>query len=185
MILPQTHDGLPRKAQGEGMCWGDGQGCPLAVSPCVGTSYCLAGMKGPDPGPCGQYSGGSVHCFEWKWNWGRQAPEVTPGPVGQLASSTASACKAPSRGNQRSARSLPSGGLGHLWNSWGRAPEAQNVCFLFAAHSPPGLVSRPGRGCLPWQDRGQLPRLKGRLVWALGGAGARALGIFQPLLGGG
>lgn len=86
MILPQTHDGLPRKAQGEGMCWGDGQGCPLAVSPCVGTSYCLAGVTGPDPGPCGQYSGGSVHCFEWKWNWGRQAPEVTPGSVGQFYS---------------------------------------------------------------------------------------------------
>ena len=180
MILPQTHAGLPRKAQGEGMCWGDGQGCPLAVSPCVGTSYCLAGVKGPDPGSCGQYSGGSAHSFEWKWNWGRQAPEVTPGPVLQPQHA-----RRPPQGTRGQPGAFHLGDLAIYGNSWGRAPEAQNVCFPFAAQSPPGLVSRPGRGCLPWQDRGQLPQLKGRLVWALGGAGARDLGVFQPLLGGG
>lgn len=70
------------------------------------------------------------------------------------------------------------GDLAIYGNSWGRAPEAWDVCSLFAAQSPPGLVPRPGRGCVPRQDMGQLCGLEGRQVWARGGAMARALGHF-------
>ena len=138
-----------------------------AVNRCVGTRFCPAGAKGPDPGLHGQYSGGSEHVCEWTRSWGRPGQFCTLSRQGT-----------PPWGTRGQPGAFRPGAWAIYGNSWGRAPAAQNVCSPFAAQGPSGPVPRPGQACLPQQDGGQLPGLDGGLAWVLGGAGARARGRF-------
>lgn len=154
------------------MCWGHGWGGPPAVSPCVGTGFCLAGAKGPDPGPWGQYSGGSEHVCEWTWSWGRHGPVLCPQPARRSPRGT--------RG-QLGALRLGTGPFMGIAGAGLQQPRmsASPLPPRALLGQCPGLArpachSRPGASCPGW--RGYWP---GRWV----GLGPELGGVFQPLLG--